>query len=73
MARIVIALGGNAVLKKGQRKFREELRTINSTCSIIADMIEEGNRVVVTHGNGPQVGDILLQQSMARVRVPLDV
>jgi carbamate kinase len=73
MARIVVALGGNAVLKKGQRKFKEELRTIKRTCSIIADLIEKGNKVVITHGNGPQVGDLLLQQNIAHVRVPLDV
>lgn len=73
MARIVVALGGNAVLKKGQRKFKEELRTIKRTCSVIADLIKKGNKVVITHGNGPQVGDLLLQQNIAHVRVPLDV
>ncbi len=73
MAKIVVALGGNAVLKRGQRKFREELRTIKMTCSVIADLIKKGNKVVITHGNGPQVGDILLQQNIAHVRVPLDV
>ena len=71
--RIVVALGGNAVLKKGQRKFKEELHTIKQTCKVIANLIEAGHTIVVTHGNGPHVGDLLLQQRIARVRVPLDV
>ena len=68
---IVIALGGNALLKSG-KKFTEEqeLRNARSACLHIRDIARLGYRMVLTHGNGPQVGDILLQQHCARDRAP---
>ncbi len=68
---IVIALGGNAILQAGQRGTAEEqLENIEATCRSIADLVEAGYRVVVTHGNGPQVGNILLQNEEASRVVP---
>ncbi|WP_066893552.1 carbamate kinase [Clostridium nigeriense] len=59
--RIVVALGGNAILtdnpsEKGQRT------AIKSTCEKLINLIEEGNELIISHGNGPQVGNLLLQQ-----------
>lgn len=51
---IVVALGGNALGKTPQ----EQLSLIKHTAKSIVDLVEEGNKVVVTHGNGPQVGMI---------------
>jgi len=51
---IVIALGGNA-LGEG---LAEQMAAVKSTARAIVDLIEQGHRVVVTHGNGPQVGMI---------------
>ena len=51
---IVIALGGNA-LGDG---LAEQMAAVKSTARSIVDLIEQGHRVVVTHGNGPQVGMI---------------
>ncbi|WP_124053921.1 carbamate kinase [Arcanobacterium ihumii] len=51
---IVVALGGNALGKSPQ----EQLSLIKNTAKSIVDLVEEGNKVVVTHGNGPQVGMI---------------
>jgi len=59
---IVIALGGNALLKKGQRgTFSEQFDNVKKTAKILADLIEKGYRIVITHGNGPQVGATLLR------------
>lgn len=52
--KVVIALGGNAL---GNNYQEQEVAVVN-TASVIADLIEEGFEVVITHGNGPQVGMI---------------
>lgn len=72
MARtMVIALGGNAILKPWQRGTAEEqLENVRETCRHIARLIGEGHRVVITHGNGPQVGNILIQNEEASGVVP---
>lgn len=68
---IVVALGGNAILQPGQAGTAEEqLANVERTCRQIAKMIEAGYRVVVTHGNGPQVGNILIQNAEAAKVVP---
>lgn len=71
MATIVIALGGNAILQPGQAgTAAEQAENIHKTCVQIVGMIEAGHRVVVTHGNGPQVGNLLIQQEEASAVVP---
>lgn len=52
--RVVIALGGNAL----GNNLKEQMEAVKTTSKAIVDMIEEGLEVVVTHGNGPQVGMI---------------
>lgn len=56
MSKIVIALGGNA-LGKGPE---EQLSLLEKVAKIIVDLVRDGNKIVLTHGNGPQVGQILL-------------
>ncbi len=79
MSRIVVALGGNAILKPKQRgTITEQLENVRTTSRQIASMIAMGHEVVVTHGNGPQVGNILLQNEEAYKAagippMPLDV
>ncbi len=67
----VIALGGNALIKKGQKGtiYEQFANTRRSTKSIVK-MIKEGWDVVITHGNGPQVGAILLQNKVAKDLTP---
>ena len=64
----VVALGGNAILQPGQRgTFEEQMRNVRVTCEQLARMVESGKyKVVVTHGNGPQVGNILLQNETGK-------
>ena len=52
--RIVVALGGNALGKN----LTEQFEAVKVTAKAIADLIEDGNEVIITHGNGPQVGKI---------------
>ncbi len=65
---VVVALGGNAILQPGQRgTFEEQMENVRVTCSQLAQMVLSGQyKVVITHGNGPQVGNILLQNETAR-------
>src|SRR3954451_18464783 len=77
MHRVVIALGGNALLRRGASDTYDEMYAAARTAAErIADVAAAGWEVVVTHGNGPQVGRILLQQEAAANQVhpmPLDV
>ncbi|MGQ9700087.1 MAG: carbamate kinase [Candidatus Bipolaricaulaceae bacterium] len=69
---VVVALGGNAILQAGQRgTFEEQLENVYHTAEQLADMVLSGQwRIVITHGNGPQVGQILLQNDAAKHLVP---
>jgi len=71
MKTAVIAVGGNALLRAGQEATAEAMLTnIARTCEQLAALIARGYDVVVTHGNGPQVGNILLQNELAKREVP---
>lgn len=71
MSTIVLALGGNAILQAGQRgTYQEQQENIRLAASAVALLVHEGHRVVVTHGNGPQVGNLLIQQEEAASVVP---
>lgn len=72
--RIVVSLGGNA-LEDGGGTFCEQLAKIESSVCGIVDLIEYGYEVVISHGNGPQVGRILLENEMCKETplAPLDV
>jgi carbamate kinase len=70
-ALIVIALGGNALLQRGQKgTVEEQYGNVKKTASKIADLIQRGYKVVLTHGNGPQVGATLLRHEAAKAIVP---
>ncbi|MCS7126004.1 MAG: carbamate kinase [Aigarchaeota archaeon] len=59
---VVIALGGNALLRRGQNgTFEEQYENVKQTCKILADLIENGYKLAITHGNGPQVGATILR------------
>ena len=54
---LVIAIGGNAILKEGQKGTAEEqFENVMACCAPIVDLYERGYRIVLVHGNGPQVG-----------------
>lgn len=69
--RLVVAIGGNAILRRDERGTAAEQRTaIRDACDGIAALAATGNDLVVVHGNGPQVGALLLQHASARAVVP---
>ena len=78
MKRIVIALGGNALAEQGKPATAEaQLEVVEKTSGYIADILEKGYHICLAHGNGPQVGRIVLQNencdSEATPAMPFDV
>lgn len=71
MAKIVIALGGNALQSKDSAPTAEgQLEVVRYTCERIADISKSGYEVAIVHGNGPQVGRILLASETANDVTP---
>lgn len=71
MSLLVAALGGNAIIKKGEQgTFEQQFRNTSASMEYIAHLIRAGHQVVLTHGNGPQVGFILIQAEAAAGKVP---
>lgn len=68
---VVVALGGNAITRVGQAgTHREQSANARVMAEAICGMRDAGWRVVVVHGNGPQVGNLAIQQEAAADRVP---
>ncbi len=69
--RIVIALGGNAItLPHHKGTYKEQFSHVRSATHHILEFVKRGFEVVLTHGNGPQVGNLLVQQEFAASHVP---
>ncbi len=68
---IVIALGGNSIIPAGKRgTISEQFAITRQSMLGVARLVRKGYRVVITHGNGPVVGNILLRNELARHIVP---
>lgn len=66
----VVAIGGNAVNRPGEKPTAENMfRALTEAMGYLVDMLDEYD-IVITHGNGPQVGNILIQQEMAKDVIP---
>src|SRR5689334_9229378 len=74
--RIVVAVGGNALIRAGQKgTWEEQLANVREIVSAVLDLRALGHEVVLTHGNGPHVGALLLQQALGSEEaapLPLD-
>ena len=67
----VAALGGNALIRPGERgEIRQQMRHVRESVVHLPLLLQQGYNLVVTHGNGPTVGRLLLQNEMARDTVP---
>ncbi|NMB08803.1 MAG: carbamate kinase [Tissierellia bacterium] len=77
MEKIVVALGGNALQDGNTNPTAEaQLKVIEQTVKYLVDLIDQGYNLVITHGNGPQVGRIVIQNEMGNEvtpAMPLDV
>ncbi len=75
--KVLVALGGNAILKhKEKGTADEQFENVRITCEHLVQLIKDGYKIAVTHGNGPQVGDILLKNERAKdilPPMPLDI
>jgi len=72
---VLVALGGNALIRKGQPgSARQQLENLRVPIRQIANLAED-YRIIITHGNGPQVGNLLLQQECTREvpEMPLEI
>jgi carbamate kinase len=68
---IVVALGGNAILQANEKgTYQEQVNNVKKAIAEIVKLIKEGYKVVLTHGNGPQVGNLYIQNSLAGEAVP---
>lgn len=74
---LLVALGGNALVKPGQSgSIKEQAATLRASLEGVAELIRRGHPLVITHGNGPQVGHILIRTEVSRGKaydLPLDV
>ncbi|KAA1422622.1 carbamate kinase [Mumia zhuanghuii] len=69
--RLVIALGGNAMTSPdGSARPEDQRAAIVEAMRSVADLVEAGHEIVLTHGNGPQVGNLLLKNELAAAVVP---
>ncbi|HEX9667428.1 MAG TPA: carbamate kinase [Thermodesulfobacteriota bacterium] len=73
----VVAFGGNALMgHEGKSNYTDQMRRTDTICRKLLSLFELGYRIVITHGNGPQVGNILMQQEClidSLPPMPLDV
>jgi len=71
MKTILIAIGGNSLIRAGEKgTVAEQTANTRRTAAAIVELIKNGHRIVVTHGNGPQVGADLLRSERASDQVP---
>jgi carbamate kinase len=68
--RVVVALGGNAIAGERGADPESQRLAVEGACEQIAELVAHGHEVVITHGNGPQVGNLLLKNDLAREIVP---
>ena len=63
----MVAFGGNALLRSGQKgTYREQLANVEQTCEQLYPLLDRGYNIVIGHGNGPQVGNVMLQHEAGR-------
>jgi carbamate kinase len=71
VTRILVALGGNALQPAGGRgTWAEAVLRMRRTARCLAEVVTHGHELVVTHGNGPQVGDLVREAEIAEAEVP---
>jgi carbamate kinase len=74
----VIAFGGNALLRSGQKgTYKEQIANVRETCESVLNLIKRDYNIIIGHGNGPQVGNVMLQHEICSrttdvLAMPLD-
>ena len=63
----VVALGGNALIRSKEKgTYAEQIKNVMTTCDAITNLLKQDYNIVIAHGNGPQVGNILLQNEAGK-------
>lgn len=70
MKKAVVALGGNAISHTGKEDIHEQFANTRKSLEGIVELIQEGYRIAITHGNGPQVGNALLRVEGTKNDIP---
>ena len=77
MSKIVVALGGNALSRDGKATAADQLAVANETAAELAKLVVAGHKLVIVHGNGPQIGNIILHEEAINTpktpTMPVDV
>ncbi|MDD2192848.1 MAG: carbamate kinase [Bacteroidales bacterium] len=69
----VIAFGGNALLKSGQRgTYQDQIKNVTETCDSLTNLLKQDYNIVIGHGNGPQVGNVLLQHEAGKKKFNIE-
>ena len=70
--KVLIAIGGNSLIKsKDLQRVEDQHQAIRETIKHVADLVEEGYQILISHGNGPQVGFIMHRSEIARKSIGL--
>jgi carbamate kinase len=68
---VLVAMGGHAFIREGERgTIEDHERNAEKIAALLMTLVERDYRLIITHGNGPQVGDLLIQHERARDEVP---
>ncbi len=70
MKKAVVALGGNAISSTGKENIHEQFANTRKSLEGIVELIQEGYKLAITHGNGPQVGNALLRVERTKNDIP---
>src|SRR3989304_1007377 len=71
MEKTIVSIGGNALIRRGDTgTIEEQFENARAACAYIAKMSSGGNAVIITHGNGPVVGNIVIRNEAAKNTVP---
>ncbi len=69
---IIVSLGGNVIIRREESgTIDEQFRNTELACRYIASLVDQGHRIIITHGNGPVIGNILIRNEAASSEVPV--
>ncbi|MDR1005785.1 MAG: carbamate kinase [Bacteroidales bacterium] len=69
----VVAFGGNALLRNGQKgTYEEQIKNVTQTCDSLLGLLNKNYNLVIGHGNGPQVGNVLLQHEAGKKKFGIE-
>lgn len=69
----VVAFGGNALLRSGQKgTYQEQIKNVTETCDSLVSLLKQDYNLVIGHGNGPQVGNVMLQHEAGKKKFDIE-